>query len=242
MEQVERTATDMPRVPFKVPTRAPSSSSSISQSKSSSRSSSATPMSPKSLAKKFFKSQAVRDSRIKLIQKILDMGEDSLRDYIIKDSESFFGQTPTALQTRIAEMYHHLFAPSTRKATILVLNPLDSLGENQVAEKEKDGMTAISLTKMTFTRKVADKIIKGDYSFVYLDVVYSQTEAMEICDLYLALSPSTSCSNALIVQRDAVVRKFRSLTNGNLWSSGAPTISYMPANCNQKHYEEFEDH
>ncbi|OAV94787.1 hypothetical protein PTTG_08956, partial [Puccinia triticina 1-1 BBBD Race 1] len=148
-------------------------------------------MSPKSLAKKFFKNQAVQDSRIKLIQTILDMDDDSLREYIIKDSESFSGQTPTALQvdavvnlvkkrntfflwgtssgkTRIAEMYHHLFAPSTRKASMLVLNALDSLGENQVAEKEKDGMTAISLTKMTFTRKVADKIIKGDYSFIYL--------------------------------------------------------------------------
>jgi hypothetical protein len=33
-------------------------------------------------------------------------------------------------------------------------------------------------------------------------VVYNETEAMEICDLYLTLSPSTSCSNAIIVQKD----------------------------------------
>ncbi|EFP87618.2 uncharacterized protein PGTG_13989 [Puccinia graminis f. sp. tritici CRL 75-36-700-3] len=168
-----------------------SSKTSRSSSRLTSRSSSKAPLSPKSEAKKLFKNQAVRDSRIKLIKEILERDEDALREYIIKDSEAFFHQTPTLLQvnavvnlvkkqntfvlsgtgsgkTRIAEMYHHLFAPSTRKATILVLNPLDSLGENQVAEKEKDGMTAISLTKMTFTKKVADKIIKGDYSFVYL--------------------------------------------------------------------------
>lgn len=33
-------------------------------------------------------------------------------------------------------------------------------------------------------------------------VVYNKTEATEICDLYLALSPSASCSNAIIVQKD----------------------------------------
>ncbi|KAA1089384.1 hypothetical protein PGT21_050048 [Puccinia graminis f. sp. tritici] len=119
------------------------------------RRSSTAPPSPRSVAKRFFKDETIRDSRIKLIEKILNMDDDSLKQYIIEDAESFFHQTPTELQvkgvvnlvrkrntfvlsgtgsgkTRIAEMYHHLFAPSTRKATILVLNPLDSLGENQV--------------------------------------------------------------------------------------------------------------
>ncbi|KNZ49933.1 uncharacterized protein VP01_468g2 [Puccinia sorghi] len=34
------------------------------------------------------------------------------------------------------------------------------------------------------------------------NVVYSEAEAIEICDLYLALSPPASCSNAIIVQND----------------------------------------
>ncbi|KAA1119016.1 ATP-dependent DNA helicase sgs1 [Puccinia graminis f. sp. tritici] len=124
-------------------------------SRSTSRSSREAPLSPKSSAKNLFKNQAVRDSRIKLIKEILDLDDEALRKYIIKDSELFFNQTPTTLQvnavvnlvkknntfvlsgtgsgkTRIAEMYHHLFSRSTRKATIIVLNPLDSLGENQV--------------------------------------------------------------------------------------------------------------
>jgi ERCC4-related helicase len=37
-------------------------------------------------------------------------------------------------KTRIAEMYWHLF-PKGKKATVLCLNPLDSLGDNQVSSK-----------------------------------------------------------------------------------------------------------
>ncbi|OAV96362.1 hypothetical protein PTTG_26366 [Puccinia triticina 1-1 BBBD Race 1] len=70
-------------------------------------------------------------------------------------------------KSRISEMYYNLFA-KTKKAVILVLNPLDALGDNQVKEKIAQGYTAVNLKKLTFNQTVADDIEKGKYNFVYL--------------------------------------------------------------------------
>ncbi|POV99177.1 hypothetical protein PSHT_13646 [Puccinia striiformis] len=67
---------------------------------------------------------------------------------------------------RIAEMYYDLL-PSNLKPVVLVLNPLDALGDNQVEEKS-GRFTAINLTKLTFTPTVAKEIKRGKYNFVYL--------------------------------------------------------------------------
>ncbi|PLW57487.1 hypothetical protein PCANC_02583 [Puccinia coronata f. sp. avenae] len=67
----------------------------------------------------------------------------------------------------ILEMYHHLFARS-KKAVILVLNPLDALGDNQVNEKVAQGYTAVNLKKLNFNKSVAAEILRGKYNFVYL--------------------------------------------------------------------------
>ncbi|PLW56677.1 hypothetical protein PCANC_05128 [Puccinia coronata f. sp. avenae] len=70
-------------------------------------------------------------------------------------------------KSRISEMYHHLFARS-KKAVILVLNPLDALGDNQVNEKVAQGYTAVNLKKLNFKKSVAAEILRGKYNFVYL--------------------------------------------------------------------------
>ncbi|OAV87736.1 hypothetical protein PTTG_29302 [Puccinia triticina 1-1 BBBD Race 1] len=70
-------------------------------------------------------------------------------------------------KSRISEMYYNLFAKS-RKAVILVLNPLDALGDNQVLEKTAAGYTTVNLKSQNFTREVAVDIQKGKYNFVYL--------------------------------------------------------------------------
>ncbi|OAV98880.1 hypothetical protein PTTG_25548 [Puccinia triticina 1-1 BBBD Race 1] len=70
-------------------------------------------------------------------------------------------------KSRISKMYYNLFA-KTKKAVILVLNPLDALGDNQVKEKIAQGYTAVNLKKLTFNQTVADDIEKGKYNFVYL--------------------------------------------------------------------------
>ncbi|EFP82781.2 uncharacterized protein PGTG_08977 [Puccinia graminis f. sp. tritici CRL 75-36-700-3] len=70
-------------------------------------------------------------------------------------------------KSRIPELFHDLI-PKDSKGVVLVLNPLDALGDNQVMEKTNAGFTAINLTKLTFNAEEAVKIRKGDYNFVYL--------------------------------------------------------------------------
>jgi superfamily II DNA helicase RecQ len=70
-------------------------------------------------------------------------------------------------KSRVAKMYYDL-VPKHIKGIVLVLNPLDVLGNNQVSEKKKAGFSAINLTKLTFNPAKAAKICHGKYSFVYL--------------------------------------------------------------------------
>ncbi|KAH9443116.1 hypothetical protein H4Q26_013351 [Puccinia striiformis f. sp. tritici PST-130] len=70
-------------------------------------------------------------------------------------------------KTRIAEVYWHLF-PAYRKPVILVLNPLDTLGDNQVFEKKVAKIPAVNLTKMNMNPEIEKQVIRGDYGFVYL--------------------------------------------------------------------------
>ncbi|KAA1119697.1 ATP-dependent DNA helicase sgs1 [Puccinia graminis f. sp. tritici] len=69
-------------------------------------------------------------------------------------------------KSRIAEIYHSLL-PKTEKGVVVVLNPLDALGDNQVEEK-LGSFSAINLTKLTFNATVANQIKQGGYNFVYL--------------------------------------------------------------------------
>ncbi|POV97186.1 hypothetical protein PSTT_15216 [Puccinia striiformis] len=51
---------------------------------------------------------------------------------------------------------------------VLTLNPLDTLGDNQVLEKQNAGFTAINLTAANFTPEIAEEVKAGLYQFVYL--------------------------------------------------------------------------
>ncbi|POW11096.1 hypothetical protein PSTT_05548 [Puccinia striiformis] len=51
---------------------------------------------------------------------------------------------------------------------VLVLNPLDALGDNQVQEKITQGFTAINLKQTNFNKSVAGEILQGKYNFIYL--------------------------------------------------------------------------
>jgi superfamily II DNA helicase RecQ len=70
-------------------------------------------------------------------------------------------------KSRVPELYVHLFVKSS-KPVVLVLKPLDALGDNQVREKIAQKFTAINLKKLTFNRRVADEVLRGTYNFVYL--------------------------------------------------------------------------
>ncbi|KAA1124199.1 hypothetical protein PGTUg99_005234 [Puccinia graminis f. sp. tritici] len=62
-------------------------------------------------------------------------------------------------------MYYGLF---DKKVVVLVLNPLDSLGDDQVRKKKLLNISAINLNKMTLNFETVQKIKKGAFSFVYL--------------------------------------------------------------------------
>jgi ATP-dependent DNA helicase RecQ len=70
-------------------------------------------------------------------------------------------------KSRIAEIYYRLI-PKKQRAVILTLNPLDTLGDNQVLEKQGAGFTAINLSKKNFNPETAREIRTGVYQFIYL--------------------------------------------------------------------------
>ncbi|KAI7942920.1 hypothetical protein MJO29_012764 [Puccinia striiformis f. sp. tritici] len=128
---------------------------------------------------------------VTLFQKLYQIkNDDTLKDHIKKKALDKYKQEPKSLQveavfnlakgcntfllagtgygkSRISEMYFDLI-PRGQRAVVLVLNPLDALGENQVLEKELAGYTAINLTKMNFDQDISSAILNGDYNFIYL--------------------------------------------------------------------------
>ncbi|OAV85941.1 hypothetical protein PTTG_10406 [Puccinia triticina 1-1 BBBD Race 1] len=70
-------------------------------------------------------------------------------------------------KTRIGKVYYCLF-PAYRKPIVLVLNPLDSPGDNQVLEKKAVNIKAVNLTKMNLTPKIEAQVVRGGFGFFYL--------------------------------------------------------------------------
>jgi ABC-type glutathione transport system ATPase component len=107
---------------------------------------------PDELAK--LKLQAALKKRIRIRQDILKLSREELKEYIQVKSRVLYGDEPKGGQvdavaalvrnqhtfvlvgtgfgkTCIAKMFHDLFQPY-QKSIVLVLNPLDKLGDNQV--------------------------------------------------------------------------------------------------------------
>ncbi|KNF03377.1 hypothetical protein PSTG_03318 [Puccinia striiformis f. sp. tritici PST-78] len=129
-------------------------------------------------------------SGVNLRQKVFNMSDQKLIEHIKQLSISTYGQEvkPKQLEgilnlingrntfylagtghgkLRVAEMYLMLF-PSKSHPVVLTLNPLDTLGDNQVLEKQNAGFTAINLTAANFTPEIAEEVKAGLYQFVYL--------------------------------------------------------------------------
>ncbi|PLW43554.1 hypothetical protein PCANC_13240 [Puccinia coronata f. sp. avenae] len=88
---------------------------------------------------------------------------------LVKWCNSFFLAGTGYGKKRIVKMFWDLY-PKYKKGMVLCLNPLDSLRNNQVEEKEKAKMPvrAVNLTKMNLTAKVIKDLSAGVYSFIYL--------------------------------------------------------------------------
>ncbi|KAH9463531.1 hypothetical protein Pst134EA_015620 [Puccinia striiformis f. sp. tritici] len=157
-----------------------------------------------------------------LKQKLTQMDNNKLKDYIQHVSVDKYGKIPKPLQvdavfnlaqgqntfllagtgfgkSRISELYHRMI-PKSRDTVILVLNPLDTLGNHQVLEKELAGFTAINLTKMNFDKETDDKITSGYYNFIYMSPeIYLNSKSWD----KVYFSPSFQERLALIVVDEA---------------------------------------
>ncbi|KAA1116312.1 ATP-dependent DNA helicase sgs1 [Puccinia graminis f. sp. tritici] len=141
---------------------------------------------------------------INVYKKVYDKSDEKLIDHIKETSLKRYGQPAKDEQveavfnlvqgrntfllagtgfgkSRIAEIYYKMI-PVKSRAVVLVLNPLDSLGDNQVLEKHQAGFTAINLTKLTFNPEVAQDIMDGVYQFVYLSPeIFLNNKLFERC-------------------------------------------------------------
>ncbi|KAI7949393.1 hypothetical protein MJO28_008214 [Puccinia striiformis f. sp. tritici] len=148
------------------------------------------PRSPKRVISPLTPRQVWSLTGVNVKQKLFKKRDDELKQHIADASLSRYGEPSKQLQieavfnlvegrntfllagtgygkSRIAEMYYKMI-PDKKRAVVLVLNPLDTLGDNQVAEKRLAGFTAINLTKLTFNAQAAEDIKNGVYQFVYL--------------------------------------------------------------------------
>ncbi|KAA1136706.1 ATP-dependent DNA helicase sgs1 [Puccinia graminis f. sp. tritici] len=140
------------------------------------------------------KKQALSKKRITLCQDILDLSHEDLKIRIQTNSRELYGDEAKDEQveaiaalvhgrhtfilegtgfgkTQIAEMYHNLFQPY-QKAIVLVVNPLDSLGDNEVKEKKSVGVAQKKISAVNLMQDMLDDdmskfIIAGDFEFLY---------------------------------------------------------------------------
>ncbi|PLW48549.1 hypothetical protein PCANC_12209 [Puccinia coronata f. sp. avenae] len=120
---------------------------------------------------------------INVFRKIFDMKRKDLTLYIADTANKFYGQPAKPLQ--IDTVANLVMGRNT--FVLAVLNPLDSLGNNQVFEKELAGFTAINLNKLNFNKKAADDISNGVYQFVYMSPeIFLNNKMWE--DVYFSLA------------------------------------------------------
>jgi superfamily II DNA helicase RecQ len=106
-------------------------------------------------------------------------------------------------KSRISELYLQILPKNTHGeiiGVVVVLNPLDALGDNQVEEKVAAGFTAINLTKPNVSHEVCQQIQDGFFNFVYLSPeMFLDNE--EFSNVYF--SPKFQSKLALVVVDEA---------------------------------------
>ncbi|EFP78569.2 uncharacterized protein PGTG_04525 [Puccinia graminis f. sp. tritici CRL 75-36-700-3] len=163
---------------------------------------------------------------INIPRKICDYDDNQLKTYIKSESFDKYKQESKTLQvdtvanlvrgrntfllaatgygkSRIPEMYLNLTARDRKGqflGVVVVLNPLDALGDNQVEEKISAGYTAINLTQLNFNQQTANEIKNGLYNFVYLSPeIFLNNKGFE--EMYL--TPSFQQKLVLVVVDEA---------------------------------------
>lgn len=70
-------------------------------------------------------------------------------------------------KSRIPELLYHMYEEAD-SPIVLSMNPLDSLGDDQVLEKSHVNLKAINMTGGTCTRQACEAILRGEYTFIYV--------------------------------------------------------------------------
>ncbi|KNZ56096.1 hypothetical protein VP01_249g11 [Puccinia sorghi] len=117
----------------------------------------------------------VRITRFTLRHDVLALSQEDLKEYIRCIHNHYTFVLANIGFTRTAKIFLALFQPY-KKSIVLVLNPLDSLGDNQVCVDEKKSVgvaykkiSAINLKKNILDAATAERIISGFYEFIYID-------------------------------------------------------------------------
>ncbi|PLW36342.1 hypothetical protein PCASD_18647 [Puccinia coronata f. sp. avenae] len=91
---------------------------------------------------------------VRVPEKVQAATDEEIKQLIIAQSLRRYNQEPKPLQVEtVTNLLRGL------------LNPLDTLGDNQVEEKVAAGFTAINMTKVNFTFQACTKIQDGAYNF-----------------------------------------------------------------------------
>lgn len=71
-------------------------------------------------------------------------------------------------KSRVPELFYLAHDREHYAPIVLSINPLDSLGDDQVSEKALVELNAVNLTSKNCTKEVCDEILQGKYGFVYV--------------------------------------------------------------------------
>ncbi|KAH9809151.1 P-loop containing nucleoside triphosphate hydrolase protein [Melampsora americana] len=114
------------------------------------------------------------DYQLEVVAKEFETYGQPGRDLQVKTGVSLVNQCNTFLRagtgygkSRIPEVYLSLH-PKNPRPVVLTINPLDSLGQNQVADKARRILSAINCTAENATKENFADIKAGVYQFVYM--------------------------------------------------------------------------
>ncbi|PLW51004.1 hypothetical protein PCANC_08172, partial [Puccinia coronata f. sp. avenae] len=115
---------------------------------------------------------------VRVPEKVQAATDEEIKQLIIAQSLRRYNQEPKSLQVEtVTNLLRGL------------LNPLDTLGDNQVEEKVAAGFTASNMTKVNFTFQACTKIQDGTYNFVYLspEIFLDNQAFSDSCDNLLQI-------------------------------------------------------
>ncbi|EGG04310.1 uncharacterized protein MELLADRAFT_89519 [Melampsora larici-populina 98AG31] len=86
---------------------------------------------------------------------------------LLKHDDTFLLSGASFAQSRVPELFFHMIEKK-HKPVVLVLNSIDTVGDQMVLEKQAVGITAVNLTWRTMNKDTLKKLKDNQYSFIYI--------------------------------------------------------------------------